>query len=278
MSGGGPVLDSQEDLTFTSGNGSYDASQTGVATGNSFFKLHFANNAFKLYDYYTPYNSGSMNSNDYDLGSTGPILLPGTNTLLAASKDGSLFVVNLKNMGKYNANADQNLQRIAAFPSRVFGGFAAWNSPDEGLCAYVWGAEDSLKRFQVNSNGTLVTTPTQQSSLTCPNNDPGGVPIISANGSAAGTGILWATVSTSSTSASGHTITGELCAYDATNITNPLWTSETNSSRDSFGNLAKFCPPVVANGKVYMATFSNQLVVYGLLPNPQVAKTNSDRT
>ena len=32
------------------------------------------------------------------------------------------------------------------------------------------------------------------------------------------------------------------------------------------GNFAKFCPPTVANGKVYLATFSNRLNVYGLLP------------
>ena len=25
------------------------------------------------------------------------------------------------------------------------------------------------------------------------------------------------------------------------------------------GNFAKFCPPTIANGKVYLATFSNQL-------------------
>jgi uncharacterized protein (TIGR03437 family) len=37
-----------------------------------------------------------------------------------------------------------------------------------------------------------------------------------------------------------------------------------NSSRDAIGNLAKFTAPTIANGKVYMATFSNQLVVYGL--------------
>jgi hypothetical protein len=36
------------------------------------------------------------------------------------------------------------------------------------------------------------------------------------------------------------------------------------NSADQFGNLAKFAIPVVANGKVYVATFSDQLAVYGL--------------
>jgi len=39
-----------------------------------------------------------------------------------------------------------------------------------------------------------------------------------------------------------------------------------NEARDDMGNFAKFCPPTIANGKVYLSTFSNQLVVYGLLP------------
>ena len=38
-----------------------------------------------------------------------------------------------------------------------------------------------------------------------------------------------------------------------------------NSARDNFGNFAKFVPPLVVNGRVYVATFSNQVAVYGLL-------------
>ena len=36
--------------------------------------------------------------------------------------------------------------------------------------------------------------------------------------------------------------------------------------RDSLGTLAKFVAPTIANGKVYMATFSGRLNVYGLFP------------
>jgi hypothetical protein len=45
-----------------------------------------------------------------------------------------------------------------------------------------------------------------------------------------------------------------------------LWNSDQNAARDGAGNIAKFAQPVVANGKVFVPTFSNQLVVYGLLP------------
>jgi outer membrane protein assembly factor BamB len=60
-------------------------------------------------------------------------------------------------------------------------------------------------------------------------------------------------------------VPGALYAFDAGNVATELWDSTMNSS-DSYGLFAKYVPPLVVNGKVYMATSSNQLVVYGLLP------------
>src|SRR5207302_4290180 len=61
---------------------------------------------------------------------------------------------------------------------------------------------------------------------------------------------------------------GILDAFDASNVAIELWNNKQNAARDDFGNFAKFCPPTIANGKVYLATFSNQVIVYGLLPPP----------
>jgi hypothetical protein len=85
---------------------------------------------------------------------------------------------------------------------------------------------------------------------------------VSANGTTAGTGILWAAMSTQN-SATGP-VPGMLRAFDAVSLTE-LWNSTMNPADDS-GMLAKFCVPTVVNGKVYLATFSNQLNVYGLHP------------
>src|SRR5262249_36662320 len=59
---------------------------------------------------------------------------------------------------------------------------------------------------------------------------------------------------------------GIIHAYDAQDVSHELWNSEQFSVRDSVGSYAKFVPPTVANGKVYLATFSNRLNVYGLFP------------
>jgi len=61
-----------------------------------------------------------------------------------------------------------------------------------------------------------------------------------------------------------------LYAFDAGNVATELWNSTMNGARDGFGNFAKFVPPLVANGRVYVATWSDQVAVYGLTVPPAV--------
>ena len=61
---------------------------------------------------------------------------------------------------------------------------------------------------------------------------------------------------------------GALVAYDATAVVNgklkQLFHSDANPA-NNMGNFAKYSTPVVANGKVYVATFSNKVVQYWVL-------------
>jgi hypothetical protein len=64
---------------------------------------------------------------------------------------------------------------------------------------------------------------------------------------------------------------GELYAFDASDLTrnsgNGLWSSNLNDAFDGIGILAKYNPPTIANGRVYVASASGQLHVFGLLPD-----------
>ncbi len=101
---------------------------------------------------------------------------------------------------------------------------------------------------------------------------PGGMLTLSANGRDLKSAVLWASVPLKG-DANLETVPGVLHAFDPLDLTKELWNSEQNAARDRVGMFAKFNPPVVANGKVYLATFQdpstykNKLVVYGLL-NP----------
>ena len=86
---------------------------------------------------------------------------------------------------------------------------------------------------------------------------------VSANGGTAGSGIVWATTPDFTPAVSA--VTGTVRAFNASDVSVELWNSNVNSGRDALGNFAKFAAPTVANGKVYVPTFSNQLVVYGIL-------------
>jgi outer membrane protein assembly factor BamB len=57
-------------------------------------------------------------------------------------------------------------------------------------------------------------------------------------------------------------VRGALRAFDASDVSKgELWDSEdTGNENDRLGQFAKFCPPTVANGKVYVATFQQENV------------------
>jgi hypothetical protein len=137
-----------------------------------------------------------------------------------------------------------------------------WDGPD-GPYVYVWGSLDHGKAFRLHEGLLEAASETAEQSK----GRPGGVLSISAHGGKAGTGILWAVLGLgNANNAAAHAI---LTAYDAADLSHSLWNSDQNAARDGLGNLAKFNTPVVANGKVYMATSSRQVVVYGLLPEGQ---------
>jgi hypothetical protein len=180
-------------------------------------------------------------------------------------------------------------------PSYVYGTPVVWTGADAtGAVAthvYVWGLSDNLREYELNANGQfhtsgvcfcsagpqvtvdgspyMIDVPDPPCGQPHTQNDEipafgGGALSVSSNGKEKGTGVLWVTHATSG-NPNNVSSPGVLEAYDATYVKAPIWSSATNASRDGLGNWAKFTPPTVANGKVYAATFSQQLVVYGLL-------------
>src|SRR5581483_6516860 len=93
--------------------------------------------------------------------------------------------------------------------------------------------------------------------------EPGGILAVSADGDRPGTGIVWATM-TVAQSAAEMSVSGILRAFDAEDVSRELWNSLQNPARDDFGLYAKYNPPTVYGGRVYVPTFSQQVCVYGL--------------
>jgi hypothetical protein len=269
--GRAPTLDAAGNAYFATGNGKWD----GVRNfGDSLLKFSVSRSGLTLVDYFTPGNEATLNINDDDLSGSGFTLLPGTNLLLGGGKEGVLYLVNADNLGHQVANDTQIVQKIAVNGGHVMGGPVYWNSPTAGPLVYNWSEDDVLVAYRLS--GGRLTTPYAQGQVRSPGH-PGGSLTISANGSAANTGVVWASIPTSQ-NAKHILAAGILRAFDAQTL-QEIWTSEQNPTRDRVGTLIKFVPPVVANGKVYMASHDNAVAVYGILPADfNLSVTPSSRT
>lgn len=269
QSGQGLSADDDGNIYAITGNAVFDTSE--ASFGDSFLKLSTAS-GLSLISSFTPYDDATLNSADLDLGTSGAILMPGTNLVVGGGKQGIIYALNRSALGGHGSSSDTGaVQTWPGAKGHIHGSVVFWTGPG-GQMLYVWAEFDKLKAF-LFSNGLFNTTPAFQSAMTAPTGMPGGILTVSANGSIAGTGIVWATLPLVG-DANSATVPGVLRAFDASNL-KELWNSRQVAVRDDLGNFAKFNPPTVVNGKVYVGTFGaddgsspSKLVCYGLLPSP----------
>jgi fibronectin type 3 domain-containing protein len=279
QAGGAPVFDSNGFLYFETGNGLFDgyngaagsnhtATVTGLDVngfpvngdyGDSFIKVALDATTtqtsqnkngwgLKVVDYFSPFNNIDLDQADRDLGSGGPIVLPDSagsaahpHLLIGSGKEGKLYLIDRDNMGKFG-NTDHVVQTVGSALSGSLDTPCYFN----GRLYYMEGYGGPVKSWSLTGGMIGATAQNSPDSLGQLN----GTPIISANGIT--NGILWAV----------DRGTNQLRAYDASNLSNELWTSGQNSARDSLGAVVKFTTPTVANGRVFVDTAS-QLVAYG---------------
>ncbi len=265
QSGRPPVVDAGGFVYVFTGNG-YQGGYDGVSNFSESALRLDPDDGLALVDWFTPSNWGTLDYDDLDLASSGPLLVPNTTPSLLAGggKQGVLYLLNTTDLGQYNTT-DKVVQEQTISAASLRGGPVYWqrSAANGGPLLFNWGERDPVKSWAFT--GTMfASTPTTQG--TGSQIYPGGILTLSANGQQQGSGIVWATVATSGNVYNDATDPGELYAFNADSLSTTLWTSAMNSTRDNFGTFAKFVPPTVANGKVYVATFSDQVAVYGLLP------------
>jgi len=274
QSGQGPSADASGFIYLVTGNGSFTANTGGVDYGDTFLKLdpqNLNNGIPQVADWFTPYDQENLMVNDLDVGSTGALLIPGTNFMVAGGKSGKIYLVDKTNMTHYNGPDGPDLVAQTFLPSpptEWFNSPIFWDRPG-GRLMYIWGIEGPLRAFSFNGS-QFQTTPVATGSTSLNNAFPGGALSLSANGNDPATGIVWASHTTPGLEPATSK-PGVLRAYNAADISIELWNSEGEpSGGDKVGGYAKFNAPTIANGKVYLGTSSNQLVVYGILANNSI--------
>ncbi len=277
-------------MFVATGNGSFNASSpynNTMSYGMSVLDLDLTGGVMTVEDTFTPFNELALDAEDGDLGSGGPVLLP-TQTLasgktlkplLQVGKSGLYYILDRDNnadgsnspateyspagLGGFNAAGDQVVQGVqtpesagTGWGAGVWGTEAYWNNN-------IYSGGTNLGSANANSltaysfvNGVLSTTPTSQSVQKFGFAAP--TPAVSANG--ATNGIVWVI----KTDTVGSLGAATLLAYDATNLGNTLYSSDTDLLRDSPGTPVTLNVPSIANGKVYVGAMG-QVSVFGLL-------------
>jgi hypothetical protein len=261
MSGGGPAADAAGNVYVLTANGVFETTldANGFPNqgdyGNSFLKLSTAGGTLTVSDYFTMYNEVDESNADVDLGSGGIMLLPDLtdsggvvrHLAIGAGKDANLYVVNRDAMGRYNSNTNQIWQELSgALTGGIFSTPATFNG------AVYYGPNGGALRAFALKAAQLSATPSSSTSVSF--TYPGTSPAISANGTA--NGIVWA---------HENAAPAVLHAYDAGNLARELYnSSQAANARDQFGPGNKFVTPVIADGKVFVATQSG-VAEFGLL-------------
>jgi len=266
-SGSGMAADAEGNLYVVTGNGTVGV--TGDPTslinrGESALKLTPSGSTLLVSSYFTPHDYQYLNDFDIDYGSMGGLLIPNSAYYLTGGKDGKLYLLNKDAMGGYQPSSNQ-VQQVVAFGSTAnMHCQAAYYKGSSKEFVYVWSENQPLRAIPFDRASNLLNTQGQLfSSAGGPTGQSGAVLSVSSNGSQDGTGIVWA--SYAFTGDAEHDVSpGILRAFDANDVSKELWNNRQNITRDGAGTYAKFSSPTVANGHVYLPTFSNQVVVYGL--------------
>lgn len=263
MSGSAPSADENGNIYLAVGNGSVGKNGNISDLRNRSESALKLTSSLSISSFFTPANYLQLEGADLDFGVTEIMLLPGTDLAMVGCKDGHIYVLNRNNMGGYNSTTNDVVQTInLGSNANLRSSFAYYKGAPKEF-AYSWSENSLLNAYPFNrTTNSFDLGNTISSGVQGPTGNNGALLSVSSTGSVDSTAILWTSYAATG-DANQSVRPGILRAFDATDVTKELWNSGI-SLTDNPGNYAKFNCPTIVNGKVYLATFSNQLVVYGL--------------
>jgi len=296
QSGSAPVVDSQGNIYFSTGNGNLPSgpapgTETSVQNlGEAVVKLSTTGGTLHLADWFIPADAATLNSYDGDLGSGGSVALPASmgtpqepNVLLQIGKEGVLYALNMNSLGGYEQGSSGS--DAVPFESAPLGG--VWSKPTvwpgDGGYVYIPTAGSvsnmsggPLNVFQRVVSGSGVVSFALVAATTNSGSTFGfgsGKPIVTSTGTTSGSSLLWIT-HTSDSSGAG----AELRAYNPIPQNPGPQGTLTEVWHASIGTATKFSEPAVDNGKIYVGTKNGTsdgaLIGFGFLATPALTGAN----
>jgi hypothetical protein len=283
----GPVVDSSGDLIFATGNGDSPDPGPGLGVsqpsgpnnglGDCVVKMSTTGGRLGLLDYFCPQNADTLDADDLDLGSGGPMLLPsgfGTSTypnlLVEAGKEGEVYLLNDADLGGMAppGGTDDVVDEVGPYGG-VWSHPVAW--PGDGGYVYIpTGSPGQQGQEGVGELDVYQQVVTGQNVALnwvgdVPNFSYGSSsPIVTSNGSQDGSAIVWS-IQVPPGGNTGSGINATLDAFSAvpvpTGAGKPdtlklLWSSP-------IGTSTKYDPPVAANGMIYVGNRNGVILGFG---------------
>jgi hypothetical protein len=256
MTGFAPAIDPNGNVFVVTGNGDFTG-KSGKDWGESVLSL--PPSLGKVKSQFTPADYQNLNSGDVDFGSGGVMLLPtvagqtAPPLAVAMGKNPVLFLLDQTRLGGEKPNNSGALQALSVGSGSGLWGGPAYYAGPAGPTVFLQKDSDVLRAFAVATGSapslTLSATGTSNAGY------GGSLPIVSSDGAAAGTGVVWLVRRSSPIAVE---------AYDASALGAPIFAANTGPWSNP-GQSNPFLTLMEANGRVYVPGYLS-VSVFGLTP------------
>jgi hypothetical protein len=230
-------------------------------------------------DFFSPANAPTLDVNDLDLASGGPVLLPdgfGTasvpHVLVQEGKDGRVFLLNADNLGgreQGTGGTDDVVGTVGPIEGQ-------WDHPavwgGDGGYVYLVGNNGALRALKVGVAGTGLPTLTIAGASADEFGYTSGSPVVTSNGTTSGSAVVWVEWSSGPTGA-GAQLRAYNAVPDGSGVLDLLYSVP-------IGTASKFGTPLTDGNKVVVGTRDGHILGYGSPANtpvtaPSVSFTNT---
>ena len=276
QSGGGLMSDGPGRIFVATGNGVSPPAGPGTSPpeqlGDAVVRLDVASNGtLSPADFFSPRNAPTLDSEDLDFGSGGPVGLPfGTaaypHLLVQAGKDGRVFLLNRDNLGGRSqgpGGGNDDLGMTGPYGGQwghpaAFGPAATVTAATSDDYVYYVGADDVMRylQFGEGSSGTPTLTDVANSSTTF--GFYSGAPVVTSDGDDAASAVVWEVSRAGAASSidAFDAVPSSSCSGGTPCQMTPIWSAP-------IGTAAKFTIPATADGRVYVGTNDGNVLAFG---------------
>lgn len=262
MSGYGLAADDSGNVLFATGNSDYSGTTYDGVTSIQESVVKVSPDLTTILDLFTPSNQASLDQNDTDFGSGGVLVLPDQpgstpHLTVAAGKFGTMYLMNEDSLGGYSPTKNHVLGSYGI--GHCWCGESYFVDPTDGVARVVSSGSNHVEVWKLQTSPKPALTKTSQSNPIVAGQDGGMFTSVSSNGNS--NPIIWA-LSRPISAASNNLVLHAFNPDSGSTMTQIFrhaagaWTSPMGNSNQV---------PVVANGKVYVAS-SKELQIFGLKP------------